>query len=123
TPAAAIRRVGEDTPAAPEPERTLTNPPPRRSAPALASPNRLNVRSGSVAVIFYSAGRGVDQVQGDKPAGMPPVPGLDDKMRDRISSRIDDHAADLATRTVRAACPGPDHELCLVCHCRLPFPG
>lgn len=69
------------------------------------------------------AGRGVDQVQGDKPAGMPPVPGLDDKMRDRISSRIDDHAADLAARTVRAACLGPDRESCLVCHCRLPLPG
>jgi hypothetical protein len=70
-----------------------------------------------------SAGRGVDQVQGDKPTGMPPVPGLDDKMRDRINSRIDDHAADLAARTVRAACLGPDRESCLVCHCRLPFPG
>ena len=51
------------------------------------------------------------------------MPRLDDKMRDRIGSRIDDHPADLAARTVRAAGLGPDRELCLVCHCRLPLPA
>ena len=39
----------DHTRAAPEPECTLTTPAGPRSAPVLTSPNRLNVRNGSVA--------------------------------------------------------------------------
>src|SRR5271166_3257847 len=68
------------------------------------------------------AGGGVDQVEGDQPPVLPPVFRLDDQMRDRATGRIDDHAAHLATRTIRAAGRGPDRELRLCCHAAFPYP-
>src|SRR6516165_5959035 len=64
--------------------------------------------------------RGLDQVHGDKPPGLLPVPRLDDKVGDRLSGRVDDQAAHLAAVTIRTACPGPDRELRLSGHSRLP---
>ena len=68
------------------------------------------------------ATRSVDQVQGNEPPGLPPVPRLDDKVGDRVRCRVDDHTPHFAAYTIRAARRGPDRELCLLCHCRPPFP-
>jgi hypothetical protein len=68
------------------------------------------------------AGRSVDQVYRNKPPGVLPVPRLDDKVSDRISGWVDDQAAHFAARAIRAACPGPDRELQLLCHCCPSFP-
>src|SRR5580692_11651217 len=61
-------------------------------------------------------GRSVDQVDGDKPGQLPPVLGLDDKVRHRLSGRIDDDAAHLSARTIDATRLGPYRELRLLCH-------
>ena len=45
-------------------------------------------------------GRRVDQLERNKSAGLPPVPRLDDKVGDRSSGRVDDHAANLAAVTI-----------------------
>ena len=45
-------------------------------------------------------GRNVDQVERNKPAGLPAVLRLDDKVGDRSSGRVDDHAANLAAETI-----------------------
>src|SRR6201989_3181735 len=66
--------------------------------------------------------RGLDQVHGDKPTGLLPVPRLDNKVGDHLSGRVDDQAAHLAAVTIRAACPDPDRELRLSGHTRLPSP-
>jgi hypothetical protein len=58
----------------------------------------------------------------NKPPGVLPVPRLDDKVSDRISGWVDDQAAHFAARAIRAACPGPDRELQLLCHCCPSFP-
>jgi hypothetical protein len=50
------------------------------------------------------------------------VPRLDDKVSDRVRGWVDDHTPHFAARTIRAARCGPDRELCLLCHCRPPFP-
>jgi hypothetical protein len=50
---------------------------------------------------------GLDQVHGDKPPGDLIVPGLDDKVGDRLGGGVDDQAAHLAAVTIRAACRGP----------------
>jgi len=61
-------------------------------------------------------------VHGNKPPGLLSVARLDDKVGDRLSGRVDDQAAHLAAVTIRAACPGPDRELRLSGHNRLPSP-
>src|SRR5262249_3657040 len=63
---------------------------------------------------------GLDQVHRDKPPGLLPVPRLDDKVGDRLRGRVDDQAAHLAAVTIGAAGPGPDRELRLPGHSRLP---
>ena len=68
------------------------------------------------------ATRGLDQVYGNKPPGLPPVPRLDDKVGDRVRGWVDDHTPHFAAHTIRAARRGPNRELCLLCHCRPPFP-
>ena len=67
--------------------------------------------------------RGVDKVHRDQPTELLPVLGPDDKVGDPTGSRIENDAAHLAARAIRAACLRPDRELCLLGHCRLPFPG
>ena len=45
-------------------------------------------------------GRSLDQVNRNKPGGLLPVAGLDHKVGDRISGRVDDQTAHLAARTI-----------------------
>ena len=80
----------------------------------------VELRAGTAQPDF--ADRILDQVQGNKPRGLPLVPWLDDKVGDRISGRVDDQTAHFAAWSIRAACLGPDRELCLLCHCRPSFP-
>ena len=68
------------------------------------------------------ARRGADQVQRDQAAGLVAVLVLYDQVRHGAGGRVDDDAAHLAARAIRAACPGPDRELCLRCHGCVPLP-
>jgi hypothetical protein len=58
--------------------------------------------------------RGVDEVEGNKPAS--PVLGFDDEMGDRADDGINDHAARLATGPIATAGLSPDRELRHLCH-------
>jgi hypothetical protein len=58
----------------------------------------------------------VHQIDGHQPACLPMVFRRNDKMSDRASGRVDDQTADLAARTIRAACLSSNGEFRRLCH-------